>query len=49
MIDLLPPFLARKNKTGERLTFQNDGHWNPNGHLAVAELLADYLVTHSAK
>jgi lysophospholipase L1-like esterase len=49
MIDLLPPFLARKNKTGERLTFRNDGHWNPNGHLAVAELLADYLVTHSAK
>jgi lysophospholipase L1-like esterase len=49
MIDLLPRFLARKNKTGERLTFQNDGHWNPTGHQAVAELLSDYLLTHSAK
>ena len=43
-IDLLPTFLARKNKTGARLTFQNDGHWNPTGHQAVAELLSDYLL-----
>ena len=48
-IDLLPAFLARKNKTGERLTFQNDGHWNPTGHQAVAELLSDYLLTHAAE
>ena len=48
-IDLLPPFLARKQKTGERLTFQNDGHWNPAGHQAVAELLSEYLLTHFAK
>ena len=48
-IDLLPAFLARKNQTGERLTFQNDGHWNPTGHQAVAELLSDYLLTHFAK
>ena len=47
--DLLPAFLARKNKTGERLTFQNDGHWNPTGHQAVAELLSDYLLTHAAE
>jgi len=44
-LDLLPPFLARKNKGGERLTFQNDGHWNSTGHQAVAELLSDYLLS----
>ncbi len=49
LIDLRPPFVARKNQTGERLTFQNDGHWNPTGHQAVAELLSDYLLTHAAK
>ena len=43
------PSSARKNQTGERLTFQNDGHWNPTGHQAVAELLSDYLLTHFAK
>jgi lysophospholipase L1-like esterase len=48
-IDLLPAFFARKNKTGERVTFKNDGHWNPTGHQAVAELLSDYLLTHSEK
>jgi lysophospholipase L1-like esterase len=47
-IDLLPGFLARKNKTGDTLTFRNDGHWNPTGHQAVAELLSEYLSTHPA-
>lgn len=47
-IDLLPGFLARKNRTGERLTFENDGHSNSAGHEAVAELLAEYLSTHPA-
>jgi lysophospholipase L1-like esterase len=42
-IDLLPGFLARKSKTGETFTFKNDGHWNPTGHQAVAELLSEYL------
>jgi lysophospholipase L1-like esterase len=48
-IDLLPGFLARKNKTGETLTFKNDGHWNSTGHQAVAELLSEYLSTHPTK
>jgi lysophospholipase L1-like esterase len=48
-IDLLPAFLALKSKTGERLTFEHDGHWNPTGHQAAAELLSDYLSTHAAK
>lgn len=48
-IDLLPGFLARKSKTGEMLTFKNDGHWNSAGHKAVAELLSDYLSTPPAK
>jgi len=47
-IDLLPGFLARKSKTGEMLTFKNDGHWNSTGHQAVAELLSEYLSTHPA-
>ena len=47
-IDLLPGFLARKSKTGETLTFKNDGHWNPTGHQAVAEILSEYLSTHPA-
>jgi lysophospholipase L1-like esterase len=42
-IDLLPSFLARKNKTGETLTFRTDGHWNRTGHQAVAEMLSEYL------
>jgi hypothetical protein len=42
-------FLARKSKTGETLTFKNDGHWNSTGHQAVAEVLSDYLSTHPAK
>ena len=45
-IDLLPGFLARKNKTGETLTFKTDGHWNRTGHQAVAELLSEYLSTY---
>jgi lysophospholipase L1-like esterase len=48
-IDLLPSFLARKNKTGETLTFTTDGHWNSTGHQAVAELLSEYLSTRPAK
>ena len=44
-IDLLPGFLARKNKTGTALTFKTDGHWNSAGHQAVAELLSEYLCT----
>jgi len=48
-IDLLPGFLTRKNKTGETLTFKNDGHWNRTGHQAVAELLTEYLSTPAAK
>ena len=48
-IDLVPGFLARKSKTGETLTFKNDGHWNRTGHQAVAELVSDYLTTHPAK
>src|ERR1035437_5288525 len=48
-IDLLPGFLARKNKTGETLTFKTDGHWNRTGHQAVAELLTEYLSTPAAK
>ena len=47
-IDLLPDFLACKSKTGETLTFKNDGHWNSTGHQAVAELLSEYLSTHPA-
>jgi lysophospholipase L1-like esterase len=47
--DLLPGFLARKNKTAEILTFKNDGHWNSTGHQEVAELLSDYLSTQPAK
>jgi lysophospholipase L1-like esterase len=45
-IDLLPSFLARKNKTGETLTFKTDGHWNRTGHQAVAEVLSEYLSAH---
>ena len=45
-IDLLPSFFARKNKTGETLTFKSDGHWNRTGHRAVAELLSEHLYTH---
>jgi lysophospholipase L1-like esterase len=48
-IDLLPGFLARKNKTGEIFTFKSDGHWNSTGHQAVAESLSDHLLTHSAR
>jgi lysophospholipase L1-like esterase len=45
-IDLLPGFLAHKNKTGEMLTFKSDGHWNRTGHQVVAELLSDYFSAH---
>ena len=48
-IDLLPGFFARKSKTGDVVTFKNDGHWNRTGHQAVAELLSEYLSTHPAK
>jgi len=48
-VDLLPGFLARKQKTGETLTFPHDGHWNTTGHQAVAELLSEYLSTHPTK
>jgi lysophospholipase L1-like esterase len=48
-VDLLPGFLARKNKAGATLTFKTDGHWNRTGHQAVAELLTEYLSTPPAK
>ncbi|MCX6927235.1 MAG: SGNH/GDSL hydrolase family protein [Verrucomicrobia bacterium] len=47
--DLLPGFLARKNKVDARLTFPNDGHWNSTGHQAVADLLSEYLSNHPTK
>jgi lysophospholipase L1-like esterase len=47
-IDLLPPFLNRKSKTGQTLTFKSDGHWNSTGHQAVAEVLSEHLSTHAA-
>ena len=29
---------------GERLYFENDGHWNTNGHRLVGEMLATYIL-----
>ncbi|MFQ5924234.1 MAG: hypothetical protein ACE5M4_15465, partial [Anaerolineales bacterium] len=29
---------------GERLYYEIDGHWNPNGHRLAAEMLAEYVV-----
>jgi len=29
---------------GERLYFENDGHWNTNGHHVVGEMLATYIL-----
>jgi lysophospholipase L1-like esterase len=48
-VNLLPWFLARKNKTGEIFTFKTDGHWNRTGHQAVAELLSERISSLSAK
>jgi hypothetical protein len=48
-VDLLPGFLERKQKTGERLTFKRDPHWNRSGHRVAAEVLSEYLSSHPAK
>jgi hypothetical protein len=39
-IDLEPLFAARNAQTGERFEFEDDGHWNGNGHGVAAEAIA---------
>ncbi len=41
-IDLTPP-LHERACTGELLYFHDDGHWNAQGHAAVADHLAAYV------
>jgi hypothetical protein len=36
------PYFAKKIAKGE--TFKSSGHWEPAGHLTVAEAIKDYLV-----
>lgn len=39
-IDLEPLFATRNARTGERFEFEDDGHWNGNGHDVAAEAIA---------
>jgi len=39
-IDLEPLFATRNARTGERFEFEDDGHWNGNGHNVAAEAIA---------
>lgn len=39
------PYFAEKIRQGE--SFKSKGHWNPIGHLTVAEAINDYLVTNN--
>jgi len=39
-IDLEPLFATRNAWTGERFEFEDDGHWNGNGHNVAAEAIA---------
>jgi len=42
ILDLLPEL--RKEENPEELYFEFDGHWNKNGHSAVAGIIYNYLV-----
>jgi hypothetical protein len=42
-LDLTPAFMERA-RTGERLYFRVDGHWNAEGHRLAAQTIYDYLV-----
>jgi hypothetical protein len=37
VIDMMPIFVQRHQRTGERFEFPTDGHWNQTGHAAVAD------------
>lgn len=37
------PRFKEIEKQGTRLYFENDAHWNPQGHAIAAELISDYL------
>lgn len=44
-IDLLPQFLTIKQTDGvERLTYQRDEHWTPNGHAVAARILSQFIL-----
>src|SRR5262249_37070651 len=43
MIDLLPEFKEWASKTGQPLYLEADGHWNSNGHMTAADLVAQEL------
>lgn len=47
-IDLDPFFLSRYKETRERFEYPTDGHWNPNGHLVVANALRSSKLFNSA-
>ena len=43
VLDLTEPFRQRYRRTGEKLYFDLDTHWNARGHALAAELIADRL------
>lgn len=43
-LELLPYFREYANKTGNRLHYHYDGHWNSNGHELAAELIYNKII-----
>ena len=41
-LDLTPAFRV-SSKTGARLNFARDGHWNPAGHRVAADAIEAWL------
>lgn len=41
VIDLQPRFVGEHQRTGRRLEFESDGHWNVDGHRVVYEALLE--------
>ena len=43
VLDLLPPFVAYENQTGDLLRFEQDKHWNVAGNRLAGESIYHWL------
>ena len=48
IIDVLEPVLEEGKRTGAKLAFDFDGHYTPEGHLALANVIAENLAANAA-